>query len=237
MAETPRDNGNVTRLIHGGKDDAATKPATLEALQADLSALRNEINRRDEILKLVLERLPAAQATSRINDADLSNLKAERDDAIGKFDHLQTLIATLTQKVSDLADPSEAIAALTELKHQVDDLRRETGNRLDRTESELGSLGQRIKALERLERKDRETERTDFEKVERDIAVLTDALIRDRAMIAELRLDVANKAPFRHPSAETETLNARVDAVENEMGGLKEKVVRFLLDQMRQARR
>lgn len=237
MAETPRDNGNIARLIHGGKDETAAKPATLEALQTDLSALRNEINRRDEILKLVLERLPAAQAASQISDSDLSGLKAERDDAVGKFDHLQTLIATLTQKVSDLANPSEAVAALTELKHQVDDLRRETGNRLDRTESELDRLKHRIKTLEGLERKDRETERTDREKVERDIAVLNDALISDRAMIAELRLDVANNAPLSHPSAETETLNARVDAVENEMGGLKEKVVRFLLDQMRQARR
>jgi|GEM_PF-3049860 len=237
MAETPRDSGKIARLIHGGKDETAAKPATLEALQTDLSALRNEINRRDEILKLVLERLPAAQAASRISDADLSDLKAERDDAVGKFDHLQTLIATLTQKVSDLANPSEAVAALTELKHQIDDLRRETGSRLDRTQSELDTLKHRIKTLEGRERKDRETERTDLEKVERDIAVLNDALIHDRAMIAELRLDVASKAPFHHPSAETETLNARVDAVENEMGGLKEKVVRFLLDQMRQARR
>lgn len=237
MAETPRDSGKIARLIQGGKDETAEKPATLEALQTDLSALRNEINRRDEILKLVLERLPAAQAASRVGESDLSDLRAERDAAIGKFDHLQTLIATLTQKVSDLASPSEAVAALTELKHQVDDLRRETGNRLDRTESELDTLKQRIKTLEGQERQDRETERTDFEKVERDIAVLNDALIRDRAMIAELRLDVASKAPSRHPSGETEMLNARVDAVENEMGGLKEKVVRFLLDQMRQARR
>ena len=237
MAEAPRDSGKIARLIQGGKDETVEKPATLEALQTDLSALRNEINRRDEILKLVLERLPAAQAASRVGESDISDLRAERDEAIGKFDHLQTLITTLTQKVSDLASPSEAVAALTELKHQVDDLRRETGNRLDRTESELDRLKHRIKTLEGLERKDRETERTDFEKVERDIAVLNDALIRDRAMITELRLDVANNAPLPHPSVETETLNARVDAVENEMGGLKEKVVRFLLDQMRQARR
>lgn len=232
MEKGSQDN-NITRLIQGGKSNQGTPPATLEDLQTDFAALRGEINRRDEILRLVLERLPAVQAADKINEERSSRAEAERDEALEKFDQMQGLISALTNKVSDLADPAEAITALTELKYQVEDLRRDTGDRFERLQGDVASLKRRLSALETLERKDAEAERRDIEKVERDVAVLNDGFIADRAMIAEMRLDI-NNAPL---SQNTSELSARVDGVEKEMLSLKDKVVRFLLDQMKQARR
>ncbi len=232
MEKGSQDN-NITRLIQGGKSNHGTPPATLEDLQTDFAALRGEINRRDEILRLVLERLPAVQAADKINEERSSRAEAERDEALEKFDQMQGLISALTNKVSDLADPAEAITALTELKYQVEDLRRDTGDRFERLQGDVASLKRRLSALETLERKDAEAERRDIEKVERDVAVLNDGFIADRAMIAEMRLDI-NNAPL---SQNTSELSARVDGVEKEMLSLKDKVVRFLLDQMKQARR
>jgi len=232
MEEGSQDN-KITRLIQGGRSDQGTAPATLEDLQTDFAALRGEINRRDEILRLVLERLPAVQAAGKIDEERTSRAEAERDQALEKFDQMQGLITALTNKVSDLADPAEAMTALTELKYQIDDLRRDTGDRFERLQGDIASLKRRLSTLEALEHKDAETERRDIEKIERDVAALNDSLISDRAMITEMRLDMNTDSLPQ----DTSELSARVDGVEKEMLSLKDKVVRFLLDQMKQARR
>ena len=234
MSDDIQDSSKIARLFPGESRDGAPVPATLENLQSDFAALRGEINRRDEILKLVLERLPAAQASDQITNDKLARAEAARDEALSKFDHMQDLISTLTQKVSDLASPSEAIAALTELKYQVDDARRNTGEQFALLHNEMTTLKRRMTSLENLERKDIKAEHREIEKIERDVALLNDNLMADRAMMTEMRLDMGSGPSS--PSAGQTELTARVETVETEMGGLKDKVVRFLLDQMKQSR-
>ncbi|MGB0749465.1 MAG: hypothetical protein ACPGO3_12035, partial [Magnetospiraceae bacterium] len=105
---------NIARLVAVPAREADNSQDTSEIseLREELSALRAEISRRDDVLKLVLERLPAPDAA----DARLESVARERDAAHARFAELQDLLSVLVHKVSSLAGPETVQVPIESLR-------------------------------------------------------------------------------------------------------------------------
>ncbi|MCW8836491.1 MAG: hypothetical protein OQJ99_09015 [Rhodospirillales bacterium] len=264
MSEQNGEGGTVHRLIPGGKDNSrhAHPEDSVETLRSDFSDLRDEIRRRDDILKMVLERLPTgaghhaqdseAESTPSLH-RQLATAEAERDAAKARFRELRKLVSTLVGKAGNFIRPASEDPTVRMMKDEITSLRQDMSDGwevLSQIQARLDAMdfggipsagGASAHAISDSGAKG--AGKNPFEALARDVAAMKDQWAADRAVIAEMRLDMNKMAageavtPATHfesgASGEDAETRAQVSELRETVEDIRTRVVRFMLEQMR----